>query len=163
MWVSSKSTTEKESSTIEGENQDIGGFQASMGLTDEDFSELTDIINLAATKNIEEMSEFYKSFRSTNDSGSVQEQMPIVENGESRELPSLLLENFSTREELLDRVRNVALKEVFWSVFLGMSYAVLWELWNSGINRKGQANGKWNSGITREVEFWFCSDFGYAE
>ncbi|KAG5529294.1 hypothetical protein RHGRI_029855 [Rhododendron griersonianum] len=96
---------------MEGENQAIGGFQASMGLTDEDFSELTDIINLTATKNIEEMSEFYKSFRSNNDSGSVEEQMPIVENGESRELPSLLLENFSTREELLDRVRNVALKE----------------------------------------------------
>ncbi|KAI8558357.1 hypothetical protein RHMOL_Rhmol04G0085400 [Rhododendron molle] len=96
---------------MEGENQDIGGFQASMGLTDEDFSELTDIINLTATKNIEEMSEFYKSFRSTNDFGSAEEQMPIVENGESRELPSLLLENFSTRKELLNRVRNVALKE----------------------------------------------------
>ncbi|KAG5544990.1 hypothetical protein RHGRI_017447 [Rhododendron griersonianum] len=55
---------------MEGENQDIGGFQATMGFTDEDFSELNNIVNLTATNNIEEMSEFYKSFYSTNDSGN---------------------------------------------------------------------------------------------
>ncbi|KAF7147655.1 hypothetical protein RHSIM_Rhsim03G0114700 [Rhododendron simsii] len=100
-------------STMEGENPDIGGFQTTMGFTNEDFSELNDIVNLTATNNIEEISEFYKSIYSTNDSGSVEEKMPVVENGESRELSSLLVENFLTREELLDRVRKVALKEGF--------------------------------------------------
>ncbi|KAG5561998.1 hypothetical protein RHGRI_004888 [Rhododendron griersonianum] len=95
----------------DGEDNELQS--TTLGFTYEDFSELNDIINLTATSNIEEISELYKSFNCTNESGK---QMPKVDNVESNGLKSLLNEDFSTREELLDRVRNVALKEGYVTV-----------------------------------------------
>ncbi|KAG5556249.1 hypothetical protein RHGRI_006753 [Rhododendron griersonianum] len=95
---------------MEGETQDVGGFEPDF--TDEDFAEINAIINLAATSNFEEISEFYESSEGVNyadnarDSGSVEKKML-----NDAECASLLEENFSTRDELLDRIRNMALKE----------------------------------------------------
>ncbi|KAF7133193.1 hypothetical protein RHSIM_Rhsim09G0181600 [Rhododendron simsii] len=49
-------------------------------------------------------------------SGNIGKQTPKVDNVESGGLKSLLDEDFSTREDLLDRVRNVALKEGYVTV-----------------------------------------------
>ncbi|KAH7863485.1 hypothetical protein Vadar_018096 [Vaccinium darrowii] len=95
---------------MEGETQDVGSFKP--GFTDEDFAEINAIINLATTSNFEEISEFYESSEGMNyannakDFGSLEKKMLNDD-----ECASLLVENFSTREELLDRVRNMALKE----------------------------------------------------
>ncbi|KAI8568648.1 hypothetical protein RHMOL_Rhmol02G0216800 [Rhododendron molle] len=95
---------------MEGETQDVGGFEPDF--TDEDFAEINAIIKLAATSNFEEISEFYESSEDVNyadnarDSGSVEKKML-----NEAECASLLEENFSTRDELLDRIRNMALKE----------------------------------------------------
>ncbi|KAH7862721.1 hypothetical protein Vadar_008577 [Vaccinium darrowii] len=85
-------------------------LQQTMGFTSEDFSELNDIINLTTKSSIEEISELYKSFNSTND---YENEMPKVE---STGLKSLLNEEFSTRQELLDRVRSTALIEGYVTV-----------------------------------------------
>ncbi|KAF7123301.1 hypothetical protein RHSIM_Rhsim12G0135200 [Rhododendron simsii] len=95
---------------MEGKTQDVGGFEPDF--IDEDFAEINAIINLAATSNFEEISEFYKSSEGVNyadnarDSGSVEKKMLS-----DAECGSLLEEKFSTRDELLDRIRNMALKE----------------------------------------------------
>ncbi|KAH7849790.1 hypothetical protein Vadar_022981 [Vaccinium darrowii] len=87
-------------------------LQQTMGFTSEDFSELNDTINLTTTSSIEEISELYKSFNTTNDnSDNIEKEMPKVQKVESTRLKSLLNEEFSTRQELLDRVRNVAVME----------------------------------------------------
>ncbi|KAG5544831.1 hypothetical protein RHGRI_017326 [Rhododendron griersonianum] len=94
---------------MEGETQDVGGLESDF--TDEDFAEINAIINLAATSNFEEISEFYESSEGVNyannarESGSVEKKML-----NDAECASLLEENFSTRDELLDRIRNMALK-----------------------------------------------------
>ncbi|KAH7833238.1 hypothetical protein Vadar_004343 [Vaccinium darrowii] len=94
---------------------DDGGdddLQQTMGFTSEDFSELNDRINLTTTSSIEEISELYKSFNTTSDNGdNIEKEMPKVQKVESTRLKSLLNEEFSTRQELLDRVRNVAVME----------------------------------------------------
>ncbi|KAG5542388.1 hypothetical protein RHGRI_022055 [Rhododendron griersonianum] len=45
---------------MEGENQDIGGFQATMGFMDEDFSELNDIVNLTVMSSAVFLLDFMK-------------------------------------------------------------------------------------------------------
>ncbi|XP_058217649.1 uncharacterized protein LOC131328770 [Rhododendron vialii] len=49
---------------MEGETRDVGGFEPDF--TDEDFAEINAIINLAATSNFEEISEFYESSEGMN-------------------------------------------------------------------------------------------------
>ncbi|KAI8535282.1 hypothetical protein RHMOL_Rhmol10G0161600 [Rhododendron molle] len=49
---------------MEGETQDVSGFE--LDFTDEDFAEINAIINLAATSNFEEISEFYESREGVN-------------------------------------------------------------------------------------------------
>ncbi|KAG5566439.1 hypothetical protein RHGRI_002122 [Rhododendron griersonianum] len=94
------------------DGEDLYDLPQTMEFTHEDFSELNDIINLTATSNIEEISEMYKSFNSTTDfGGDIENEMAKVNNVESNGLKLLLTENFSTREELLDRVRKVGLME----------------------------------------------------
>ncbi|KAH7835454.1 hypothetical protein Vadar_026251 [Vaccinium darrowii] len=99
---------------------DDGGndnLQQTMEFTSEDFSELNDIINLTTTNSVEEILELYKSFNSTNDyGGNIENQMPKVQKVESTGLKSLLNEEFSTRQELLDRVRSTALMEGYVTV-----------------------------------------------
>ncbi|KAI8535281.1 hypothetical protein RHMOL_Rhmol10G0161600 [Rhododendron molle] len=88
---------------MEGETQDVSGFE--LDFTDEDFAEINAIINLAATSNFEEISEFYESREGVNyvdnarDSSNVEKKML-----NEAECASLLEENFSTRDELLDRI-----------------------------------------------------------
>ncbi|KAF7138128.1 hypothetical protein RHSIM_Rhsim07G0193000 [Rhododendron simsii] len=97
---------------MDDDDKDLWDLPQTMEFTHEDFSELNDIINLTATSNIEEISEMYKSFSSTTDfGGDIENEMTKVDNVESNGLKSLLTENFSTREELLDRVRKVGLME----------------------------------------------------
>ncbi|KAH7857188.1 hypothetical protein Vadar_009970 [Vaccinium darrowii] len=95
---------------MDDDGEGIYEFQPTMKFTQEDISELNDIINLTATRNVEEISKCYKSFDSTNDyGGNIEKEMPKVDNVEY--LKSLLIENFSTREELIARVHNVASME----------------------------------------------------
>ncbi|KAF7112293.1 hypothetical protein RHSIM_RhsimUnG0244500 [Rhododendron simsii] len=67
---------------------------------------------MEATSNFEEISEFYESIEGVNyadnarDFGSVEKKIL-----NDVECASLLEENFSTQDELLDRIRNMALKE----------------------------------------------------
>ncbi|KAI8547352.1 hypothetical protein RHMOL_Rhmol07G0188900 [Rhododendron molle] len=97
---------------MDDDGEDLYDLPQIMEFTHEDFSELNDIINLTATSNIEEISEMYKSFNSTTDfGGDIENEMTKVNNVESNGLKSLVIENFSTREELLDRVRKVGLME----------------------------------------------------
>ncbi|KAF7144569.1 hypothetical protein RHSIM_Rhsim04G0198300 [Rhododendron simsii] len=97
---------------MDDDGEDLWDLPQTMEFTHEDFSELNDIINLTATSNIEKISEMYKSFSYTTDfGGDIENEMTKVDNVESNGLKSLLTENFSTREELLDRVRKVGLME----------------------------------------------------
>ncbi|KAH7841084.1 hypothetical protein Vadar_025384 [Vaccinium darrowii] len=97
---------------MDGNGEGIYALQSTMEFTNEDFAELNDILNLTATSNIEEISELYNSFNSTTGSGcNMEKEISKVDNVESHGLKSLEIENFSTREELLDRVRNVGLME----------------------------------------------------
>ncbi|KAH7846092.1 hypothetical protein Vadar_009712 [Vaccinium darrowii] len=95
---------------MEGETQDVGSFKP--GFTDEDFAEINAIINLATTSNFEEISEFYESSEGMNYANNAKDSCSLEKKMLSDdECASLLVEKFSTREELLDRVRNMALKE----------------------------------------------------